>query len=73
MLGFLDFLLSITLSIRIVTVCELRLESLVGQGFQILRKMWIMDSFPTREGGFQSLSPLRGEVWRGVCLYIKKF
>ncbi|KHG40584.1 hypothetical protein OA07_16570 [Aphanizomenon flos-aquae 2012/KM1/D3] len=20
------------------------------------------------EGGFQSLSPLRGEVWRGVCL-----
>ena len=29
--------------------------------------------FPTREGGFQSLSPLRGEVWRGVCLYIKNF
>ena len=25
------------------------------------------------EGGFQSLSPLRGEVWRGVCLYIKNF
>jgi hypothetical protein len=23
------------------------------------------------ERGFQSLSPLRGEVWRGVCLYIK--
>jgi hypothetical protein len=45
MLGFLDFLLSITLSIRIVTVCELKLESLVPQGFQILRKMWVMDSF----------------------------
>jgi hypothetical protein len=51
MLGFLDFLLSITLSIRIVTVCELKLESLVPQGFQILRKMWVMDSFLRGVGG----------------------
>ena len=25
------------------------------------------------EGGFQSLSPLRGEVWRGVNLYLENF
>jgi hypothetical protein len=25
------------------------------------------------EWGFQSLSPMRGEVWRGVYLYIKNF
>jgi hypothetical protein len=28
--------------------------------------------FPTREGGFQSLSPLRGEVWRGVFFLFRR-
>jgi len=37
----------------------------------ISKNLTPLPPFPTREGGFQSLSPLRGEVWRGVCLYIK--
>jgi hypothetical protein len=39
----------------------------------ISKNLTPLPPFPTREGGFQSLSPLRGEVWRGVCLYIKNF
>jgi len=39
----------------------------------ISKNLTPLPPFPTREGGFQSLSPLRGEVWRGVCLYIKTF
>ncbi|MBS9388363.1 MAG: DUF4351 domain-containing protein [Dolichospermum sp. WA123] len=37
------------------------------------RNLTPLPPFPTREWGFQSLSPRRGEVWRGVYLYIKNF
>jgi hypothetical protein len=39
----------------------------------ISRNLTPLPPFPTREWGFQSLSPRRGEVWRGVYLYIKNF
>jgi len=39
----------------------------------ISKNLTPLPPFPRREGGFQSLSLLRGEVWRGVCLYIKNF
>jgi hypothetical protein len=39
----------------------------------ISRNLTPLPPFPTREWGFQSLSPTRGEVWRGFYLYIKNF
>jgi hypothetical protein len=39
----------------------------------ISKNLTPLPPFPTREWGFQSLSPRRGEVWRGVNLYIQNF
>ncbi|HCQ20759.1 MAG TPA: hypothetical protein DIU28_04640 [Anabaena sp. UBA12330] len=39
----------------------------------ISKNLTPLPPFPTREWGFQSVSPRRGEVWRGVSLYIKNF
>jgi hypothetical protein len=39
----------------------------------ISKNLTPLPPFPTREWGFQSLSPRLGEVWRGVNLYIQNF
>jgi PhoD-like phosphatase, N-terminal domain len=39
---------------------------------QILPDLTPLPPFPTREGGFQSLSPLLLEVWRGVFFLFRR-